>query len=128
MPMSDATPTCKPVHVRNEFPTPLQRAIYDAADQLFLGLMDRKWKRIREVLKMLDRAIELADAVTGSRNCLGCDQPFTPTRKDALCCSNRCRQRVYRKNQKPLDAEPLERRRQEIIGGLENQTCPTTPF
>jgi hypothetical protein len=98
--MSDAdtteAPTCECVHLRPAFPTPLQKAIYDAADELFLYRTRRKAAHLHKAEKVLELAMELADKVTGSRNCPGCDQPFTPARKDNLYCSSRCRQRAFR--------------------------------
>ena len=97
--MNEVNPTREIVHLRKEFPTPLQRALYDTADELFLYRQRSKGgaQRLRKVQEMLDRAIQLADHDSGSRTCPGCGQLFTPPRNDALYCSSRCRQRVFRR-------------------------------
>ena len=96
--VASAGPACERVSLRQAFPTPLQKAIYEAADELFLYRTHRKVVHLRKAEKMLELAMARADKIAGNRNCPGCDQPFTPARKDNLYCSNRCRQRAFRLN------------------------------
>src|SRR5580704_4618840 len=118
--MSDAdtteAPACECVHLRPAFPTPLQKAIYDAADELFLYRTHRKAAHLRKAEKVLELAMELADKVTGSRNCPSCDQPFTPARKDNLYCSSRCRQRAFRDSGRSLGLSSPRSRQTKFAG------------
>jgi hypothetical protein len=84
------------VHLRVAFPSPLQQAIYDASDALFLFRCSRKAADLREAEKRLKLATELINALADSRACKGCGQPFMPARQDAWYCSDKCRQRGYR--------------------------------
>ena len=54
---------------------------------------------------------KVAGRVTVERKqCVGCQSPFQPMRKDALYCSDACRQRAYRVRRRS-DGEPFKEER-----------------
>jgi hypothetical protein len=53
-------------------------------------------KQDRQRLAANKRNAERRRVVHQLRPCVACDEPFMPTRDDAITCSNRCRQRLFR--------------------------------